>query len=40
MSKIKKILLTFICLPIIGGVLYGATYMNKVNGRICTNYKN
>ncbi|MGH4122934.1 MAG: N-acetylmuramoyl-L-alanine amidase family protein [Clostridium sp.] len=30
MSKIKKILLSFICLPIIGGVLYGATYVNKV----------
>lgn len=32
MSKMKKIILIFICLPILGGVLYGASYVSKVNG--------
>ncbi|MBZ9689175.1 N-acetylmuramoyl-L-alanine amidase [Clostridium estertheticum] len=32
MSKMKKIILIFLCLPIIGGVLYGASYVKKVNG--------
>ncbi|MCB2299437.1 N-acetylmuramoyl-L-alanine amidase family protein [Clostridium tagluense] len=33
MSKMKKIILIFICLPIIGGALYGAIYVSKVNGK-------
>lgn len=33
MSKMKKIILIFICLPIIGGVIYGASYVSKVNGK-------
>ena len=28
----KENFINFYLLPIIGGVLYGATYMNKVNG--------
>ncbi|MBU3142557.1 N-acetylmuramoyl-L-alanine amidase [Clostridium sp. CF012] len=33
MSKMKKIILIFICIPIIGGVIYGATYVSKANGK-------
>ena len=32
MSKMKKIILIFICIFIIGGVIYGATYVNIVKG--------
>lgn len=33
MSKTKKIILSFICVPVIGIVIYWATYSNMVNGK-------
>lgn len=40
MSKVKKVLLTLIFLSIIGGLLYGAIYVNKANGQSVQGIKN
>ena len=40
MSKIKKVVLSLICLAIISGVLYVTTYRNKVNGQYVQDIKN